>query len=259
MRRARHARGRKGSSRRMRRARVRARLGRRRDRHAGHRRVGRGRGQVRCVGLGCSRLGHSRLGRSRSGRDLRRDRLGRGRGRRLGLVRVPLHLGPRRQERHWVDVALVLCRHAQPEIDERLSAVDGAARPDCPHYCALLDVSAAADAHGAEVDERGGVAERRLERDRVAAVRHRSGEADDSVGGREHVRARRCGEIDAAVLACRVRVRTVEGKRAKDGAVDRPCPRLRHGHGQGKPTEHHDSESPEHEASLLPGLRTRRP
>jgi hypothetical protein len=136
-----------------------------------------------------------------------------------------------RQERQRVDVALFLRRHAHPEIDERLSAVDDAARAHCPDHHALGEVSAAADADGAEVHECGGIAERRLDRDRLAAVRHGTGERDDSLSGRDHVRARRCGEIDAPVLAGRVRVSPVEGKGAKDGPVDRPGPRLCHGRG----------------------------
>jgi hypothetical protein len=167
--------------------------------------------------------------------------------------------GSRRQERQWVDIALILAREPQSEIDERLGEVDHAARADGPDDPALGHARPAPDADRPEVHERRGVPERRLDRDGLPAGRHRAGECDDAFGGRKHVGSGRRPEVDAAVLPGRVRVRTVEGEGTEQRPVDGPGPGLRCGWGQDERAERDDSDSPDHEASLLPGLRTERP
>jgi hypothetical protein len=183
-------------------------------------------------------------------------------GERLGLRhRACRRLGDRPcgQERQRIDVALILGGHPHAEIDERLRVVDDAARADRPDNGALGDERSALDADRAEVDERGRVPERRLDRDGLAPVRHGSRESDGASRRRTHVRAGRCAQVDAAVLTARVRVRTVERERPQDGTVDRPCPGLRGRRRQEKRGERNESESAEHKASLLPDLRTERP
>jgi hypothetical protein len=100
-------------------------------------------------------------------------------------------------------------------------------RPDRADDGALRNGVAALDGERAEVHQRGRVAERRLDRHRLSARRHGAGERDHAACRRQHARPGRRAEIDAAVLPARVRMRTVEREGTKDGAVDRPRPRLR--------------------------------
>jgi hypothetical protein len=198
--------------------------------------------------------GRPRRGR-RDGGSRRRD----GRDGRLRLRRRRLGDGSRRQERQRVDIALILAREPQPEIDERLGEVDNAARADGPDDPALGHPRPAPDADRPEVHERRGVPERHLDRDGLPAGRHRPGECDEPFGGRKHVGSARRPEVDAAVLPGRVRVRTVEGEGTEHRPVDRPSPGLRCAWGEDERAERDDSDSPDHEASLLPDLRTERP
>jgi hypothetical protein len=207
-------------------------------------------------------VGRRSLGLGGSGRRGRRD-VGRGRdtgqdGRR-GLRRRPSDRGSRRQERERIDIALVLASDPQAEVDVRLGEIDHAARPDGADDGALGHVRPARDADRPEVHERRGVPERGLDRDGLPAGRHRAGECHDSLGRREHVGSARSAEVNAAVLPGRVRVRTVEGEGTEHRPVDAPGPGLRGRCGQNERTERDDSDSPDHEASLLPGLRTDRP
>jgi hypothetical protein len=215
----------------------------------------------RCVWL-CPSFGRSRLGRrSRSlgrrrlgSRRLRRgDRCG---GRRLGGRRRGR---PRRQEGQRIDVSLILARRAQPEVDVRLREVDDAARADRADRGAFGQVGAARDADRAKVDERRRKAERCLDRHRLAAGRNRAGERHRTVRRGEHGRAGRRTEIDAAMLARRVRMSCVEGEGAEHRPVDRPRPGPRRPGWERERRERNDCDSTEHEASLLPKLRTERP
>jgi hypothetical protein len=104
------------------------------------------------------------------------------------------------------------------------------------------------------VDEGRRVAERRLDRDGLAATRNGSGERDDAARGREHVRASRGSEVHATVLPGRIRMRMVERERTKDRAVDRPGPRLCRANGQEQRAERNDSNSPDHESLLVARL-----
>jgi hypothetical protein len=236
---------------------VRGRCGRGRRGHArdrcrsGYRRFGHGRNGL----AGCGR-------RRRNGRRRRLCDAWHGRGgglaRRLRPRRRRLDDRPRGQHAQRVDVSLVLAGHAQAEVHVGLGQVDRAARPDRADGGALRDVRAARDADRAEMDERRRIAERRLDRDRLPTRRHRPGEADHPVRRREDLRAGRRAEFDAAVLAGGVRVRAVERERAQDRPVDGPRPR-RSRRREDERTESDYSDSPEHDASLLPELRTARP
>jgi hypothetical protein len=57
-----------------------------------------------------------------------------------------------------------------------------------------------------EVQQRRRVAERRLDRDRLAAARDRADERDSAGGRRSHGRPVGRGDVDAPVLTGRVRV-----------------------------------------------------
>jgi hypothetical protein len=218
---------------------------------------GRGRrgGQGRDGGRG--RL-DDRRGR-RVARRLRNGRSGNGRLDRSVGLRRRRGGGPLWQEAERIDVALIVRRHAHAEVDEWLGRVDDPARPHSAHDRTLGHDRSARDADRAEMDERGRVSGRRLNGDRLAAGRHRPRERDDAFGRREHVRTTRRAEVDAAMLARRVGVGVIERERTEHGSVDRPGPGLRRGNGQHERAQQHDSESREHDASLLPDLRTERP
>ena len=188
------------------------------------------------------RLG--RLLRRRGGRGLgrrRSSRYGLGHGHRFGLCylggRVDRLLrgrrsrrGSWRQEREWIDVALWITRRANAEVDERLGTVDITARADRSHDGSLANERAASHADRTEVDERRGVAEGRLDRDRLAAARDRAGERDDSLRRGQHHRARGRADVDAAVLPGGVWMSTVERERPQHRSVDRPGPGARNRH-----------------------------
>jgi hypothetical protein len=231
--------------------------GRRHDEPIGRRglRISRGRaavnGRVRHRHRGGRR---GRRSRRRSGHRRRQRRLGfglpRGHGRGDG--------GTRRQERQRIDVALVLRRRAQTEEDVRLGMIRHAARPDGADDGPLGDGGPTRDRNRPEVHQRRRVPERSLDRDRLAAGRHGAGECDDALCRREHVRPGRRAEVDPAVLPARIRMSTIEREGTEDRPVDGPRPRLR-GRREQECAEHHETESPDHEASLLPDWRTERP
>ena len=190
------------------------------DRRSGRRVLGR----LRCrhgLGAGC-------------GRRLARRRRSRGRHRRrrrfldCGLcIRRSGGGRPRRQERQRVDVALVVRGQTHTEVDERLGQVDDAARPHRSDGSTFAHGGAALDDDRAEVDERRGVAERRLNGNGLAAGRHGPRERDDARRRREDVSPGGRAEVDATMLARRIRVGVIERERTQDWTVDRPGPRLR--------------------------------
>jgi hypothetical protein len=201
--------------------------------------------------------------RSRRRRHRRRDRLDR-RSSRLGR-RGPAGVGPRRclclrrrrQQREWVDVALLISGAPHAEVDERLG---GAGRACRAHDRALADCRTTLHGGRAEVQQRRGVPRRGFDRDRLAAVRNGADERDDSCGRREDVGTRRRSEVEAAVLPGGIRVRMVERERAQHPAVHRPRPRLTGRRERKRAKRQGKNKSPEHgEPPLLPELRTERP
>jgi hypothetical protein len=122
--------------------------------------------------------------------------------------------------------------------------VDDSARADAAHDRGLADDRATLHTDRAEMDERDRVAERRLDGDRLPAVRHGAGERHHSLRGREHRRAGFRSDVEPAVLPGSVRVRSIEGERPQDRAVDRPGPRLCCRDGQSEETDDQDSETP---------------
>jgi hypothetical protein len=75
--------------------------------------------------------------------------------------------------------------------------------------------------------ERDGVPVGRRDRERPAGARHRADVGHLARGGCEHGAARVAGEVDAAVLAARVRVVRIERVRLQHGAVRGPGPGAR--------------------------------
>jgi hypothetical protein len=180
---------------------------------------------------------------------------------RHGLGR--LGRGPRRclrrpdgQEAQRVDVALVIARDANAEVDEGLGDIHDAARADRADDRSFRDEGTALDADRPEVDECRGVSKLRLNRHGLATVRDGSSERDHAVDRGDDIRSSGRADVDAAVLPGGVRMGAVKGERAQDRPVDRPRPRLRGRDGQCKRAQDEHSGSPEHKASLLPDLRT---
>jgi hypothetical protein len=88
------------------------------------------------------------------------------------------------------------------------------------------------DPDRAEVQQRDGVPVRRPDRDRLSARGDAARERDDPRRRRANVPAQVARDVDAAMLASRIRI-VSEDERAEHGAVDRPGPRL----GDGGPSE----------------------
>jgi hypothetical protein len=102
------------------------------------------------------------------------------------------------------------------------------ARTDRADRLALDDLGCPLHACGAEMRERHGVAIGGLDRDTPAAHRHGSGEGDRAAGRREDGSAGGCADVDAAMLARRVGVRS-EHELLQYRSVRRPGPCSRSG------------------------------
>ena len=235
--------------------RVRRRCGGRADRQQDRRRLGLGRDRRlldrrrrRCLGGGRRRRGcrcDYRRGRGRrrsrgcaGGRRQRGRRLGR-RGRRgSGSPRRGSH----RQERERVEIAVVVGRGADAEVDVRDGLLGRPARADRADRLALTDRRALRDRHRTEMGEGHGERVAGEDRHGVAARRHAAGERHRAGGRRDDRTAGGTADVDAAMLAARVRVRVIEGERREHGTGDRPRPRARGWHGEER-DEHDERDS----------------
>ena len=103
------------------------------------------------------------------------------------------------QKPQRVDVTLRVRGRADAEVDERVPSRRADPR-------SLADVCIAGHRDRSEVQQRRRVAERRLDRDRLAAARDRADERDSAGGRRSHGRPVGRGDVDAPVLTGRVRV-----------------------------------------------------
>jgi len=149
-------------------------------------------------------------------------RLDRRRRRRRRRLRRAL----RRQQRHGVDVAVRIRGASKAQVDVRLRPLGIAARADRADDFTLRDLSPDRHAGRAEVHERDRPAVRSSNRQAQTLVRRSPGERDDPARGRTDVRACRGADVDAAMLAARVRV-VSRDERPQHGTVDGPCPRRR--------------------------------
>ena len=224
------------------------------------------RGNSGCVGgrgmlFGCDRClrlsGRCHRGHG-SGLDHRRcsDRLRRISHRRRGDVRNRCRprrrrRDARRQEGQGIDVALGIARYTRAEVHVRLGQIGDAARTDGAHHRRFSYERAARHSDRPEMDERGRISERCLDRHRLPAGRHRSGKGHHTLRGGKHSAAARRAEVDTAVLAARVRMRVVERERPQYRPVDRPRPGAGTGDGERTRADDQDHKSPHH-SSLLP-------
>jgi hypothetical protein len=108
-------------------------------------------------------------------------------------------------------------------VDVRCSRDRIGARADSADGGSFGDVVAVLDAGRAELEQRDGVAVRRLDRDRPAAAGNRADERDAAGCGRAHGSTDLGGDVDAAVLAARIGV-VAEQERAEDRPVSGPRP-----------------------------------
>jgi hypothetical protein len=106
----------------------------------------------------------------------------------------------------------------------------GAARADRSNDGALRDGGVLRHGDQAEVRQRHRQTVGGVDRDRLAARRHRPREADDTGGRREHRCAGVTTDVDAAMLAARVRMRRIEREPLEHGAAHGPRPGSRRGH-----------------------------
>jgi hypothetical protein len=195
--------------------------GRRRDRSAR-------RGRCRGCGCGGDDRGRGRRrglrrgrGRRRRHRDSRPGRRSRGDGSRGRATD--------RQEQQRIEVRLRVDGRADPEMDVGLGNLGVAARPDGPDHVAFGDDQILGDRDRTEMREGDGEPVCGLDRQALARGGNGAGERHRPARGREDVRARRAGEVDASMLAAAVGVGGVEDERLQDRAVDRPGPRARRG------------------------------
>jgi hypothetical protein len=216
-------------------------------------------------GLRSRRLGERRSGGRPGGGPIGgRRALGR-RRRRLRRRTGRRRRRPRREEEQRVDVALLVGGDADPEIDVWLGKLRDAARTDGPDRRPLCEICAAHDTDRAEVDERDRVSGRCLNRHCLATGWNGSREGHCAGGRCDDRRADRRADVDAAMLAGRVRV-APERERPQDRAVDRPRPsrdgrRSRerderddgHGKTEGNAHDHHLVVRVENEERTVPG------
>ncbi len=217
-----------------------------------------GRRRHRCLRSRCRRGRRSRLGNERG--SLRLGRFSRcRRGDVCDRRRPCCRRDARRQQGQWIDVSLRVARHPRAEVHVRLRQLDHAARPDATHNRRFPHERPARDSDRPEVDERGRIAKRRLDRHRLPTGRHRPGKGHHTLRRGEHRAATGRTQVDAAVLAARVGVRVVEHERPQHRAVDRPRPGARTRDGERTRAGDQNRKSPHVSSSSLPILRTVRP
>src|SRR5262245_7190205 len=118
-------------------------------------------------------------------------------------------------------------------MDVRAGNLAVARSPYGSHLISLADRGALGDRGGPEVNERGRIAVRRLDRDAASVGRERAREGDCSRGRRDDGRAGGGADVDAPVLPALVRVRA-----EVEGLQYRPI----HGPGPGERGRHADLE-----------------
>jgi hypothetical protein len=130
----------------------------------------------------------------------------------------------RRQERQRIEVALRLRGDPDPQVHVRLRQLRLAGWADRPDAVSLGDRRALGDRDRAEVGERDGIPVGR--RDREALARGRDGARERHRPGRGRDDARACvrADVEAAMLARRVRMRGIENERLEDRPARRPGP-----------------------------------
>lgn len=175
-------------------------------------------------------------------------RSGRGRRRRWRCWRRRRHSAWREQRRR-IDVSLRIGGDADPEVDVWHLVLGRSARPDSSHESPFPDDLSLAHADAAEMDERHGVAVLRLDRHDLAARAHRAGERHDSAGRCAHRGIALVADVDASMLAARIRV-IAEREGFEHLARRRPCPRMCRGWKRGHDNDREDDHERAHRSSF---------
>jgi hypothetical protein len=214
------------------------RLRRRRVRRSrsGHGRI---RGRLRC-GHACGRLSDGAPGA--------RGRRRRGRRRRVRRRRRDT----RRQQGHRIDVAVVVGREPDAEMDVRSVELRRSARADRRDGHPLVDGLTRTHGERAEVRERDGVSVLRADAQRQPVSRRRAREGDQTSRRRGDGRAGRAAHVDAAMLSSGIRMPAVEREGPEDRPVGRPRPR---GGGRRQGDREQDDEGNEPPHELPPVVR----
>lgn len=161
--------------------------------------------------------------------DDRRRRRGWNAGRRLRRRACRRRLGRRLtngEQRKRVDVPIRLGGQANAEMDVRLGAFRIAARADRPHDLALSDGCPDRHCDRPQMDERDRVPILGADRQAAPLAGQLSREGDDSGRRRAHVGSRLRPDVDASMLAARVRVFSGD-ERPEHRPIDGPAPRGR--------------------------------
>jgi hypothetical protein len=105
-----------------------------------------------------------------------------------------------------VDVAVRVGGQPHSEVDVRVGAFGLSAWADRPHDLSLRDCGPRSDRNRPEVDERDRVAVLGPDRQAATFSRQLAGEGDDAGRRGAHLCSRRRADVDATVLATRVRI-----------------------------------------------------
>jgi hypothetical protein len=133
---------------------------------------------------------------------------------------------PGGEQRKRVEVPIWVGGQSDAEVDVRLGSFRLAARADRPHDLPLADRRPGRQGDRSQVHEGDRVAVLGADRQTEPLARQPAGEGDDPRGRSAHLGARRSADVDAAVLAARVRV-VPQDERTQHRPLDRPAPRSR--------------------------------
>jgi len=137
-------------------------------------------------------------------------------------------------------------------MNVRLVDLRAGGRADRANGCTFRDRRPSSHGDRSEVSQRDGVPIGGFDRHHETAPRHCAREADLAAGGRAHPGAEAPGDVDATVLAARVRI-VSETEGTQHRAIRRPGPRL-----GGRGHEEHRRRHPQHHRHAPHRLSPRR-
>jgi hypothetical protein len=129
-------------------------------------------------------------------------------------------------------------------MDVRLRSFGLAARADRPHDLSFADSRSNGQANRSQVDEGDRIAVRGADRQAEPLAREPACVGDDPRGRSAYLGSGRRADVDAAVLAARIRVAAGD-ERPEHRPVDRPAPRSRtRGMGEAEEQHCHQDDQP---------------
>ena len=162
-----------------------------------------------------SRYRHRHRHRSRRRSDRSGDGLTLRRRRRSGI--------PDGQQRKRVEVPVRIGRQPDAEMGVRLRSLGLATRADRPYDLSFADSRSDGQANRSQVDEGDRIPVLGADRQAEPLARQPAGVGDDPRGRSAYVGSRRRADVDAAVLAARIRV-VAGDERPEHRSLDRPAP-----------------------------------